>query len=106
MVTLDFVNPFPFMLSMQPAEDDYSFFQANRVVSEDHSPSAQALLGSARFVFVPTYPAVENAHKLLISLYLPYVEGNYHLRRENSFWRLYEADTPRKNPRAGVPVAP
>lgn len=95
VITLDFVNPFSFILGMKPAAGDHTCVHYGRTMNDGAAPSAESFLGRADYVMVPLKPKTPPTADFLWRTYQPYIESNFERTATSEFWVLWKRATPR-----------
>jgi hypothetical protein len=89
VVTLDFSNPFSYLLGTPPARGDYLWYHFGRNISVNyHLPVAQFLSG-AKYIMIPNYPMEYRSTIPLVEITADYLEDEFFLYQQDFFWKIY-----------------
>lgn len=90
VLSLDFVNPFPYALALPPARGDHLFWHFQRNITAANAPTADQLFADADFVLEPLHPIFADSVQLKHLLYHEWLA--VHAREvitTSTWWRLY-----------------
>jgi hypothetical protein len=85
--TLDFVNPFPFLLGW-PEGGGMVFVAPNYLLSEKAHLPDDIMFRDITCVMVPKLPSVKSARDLLLKIYWPYLSKTFTLSHETDMWTV------------------
>jgi hypothetical protein len=91
VLTMDMVNPFPYVLGWQPPRGGIASTAFNYTISAKYRPSFDAYFGDTTVVMVPKKPAL--APYFLDgfnAIYLPALRQRYRVAAESEWWWLYK----------------
>ena len=89
VTTFDLSNPFSVTASMRPANNDNSWFLANRNFSKTFHPAPKQLFKDIHYIMIPKFPMDKETRDLLLEIYSVYLTNNYTARSENRSWIIY-----------------
>lgn len=91
--TLDFTNPFPLMLQVQPPTGGAITWHDDHTVSSKYHPSAQRAFGNVQVLLIPQLGKNLHFHGLaspvLLRLYGDFIEHEFRLVDQNETWCLW-----------------
>jgi hypothetical protein len=90
VMTLDFVNPFSFLLAMKPAIGDHTCVHYGRTMNDGITPSPEDYLGQADYVMVPLKPKTPPTADFLWRTYRPYIEKEFDKSAATEYWVLWK----------------
>jgi hypothetical protein len=90
VMTLDFVNPFSFLLAMKPAIGDHTCVHYGRTMNDGITPSPEEYLGQADYVMVPRKPKTPPTADFLWRTYQPYIEQEFVKAAASEYWVLWK----------------
>jgi hypothetical protein len=90
VMTLDFVNPFSFLLAMKPAIGDHTCVHYGRTMNDGITPSPEEYLGQADYVMVPLKPKTPPTADFLWRTYRPYIEKEFDKSVATEYWVLWK----------------
>ena len=89
IMSLDFSNPFSFLLATPPARGGTTGLQFNTNFSDAHHPAPEWLIGHATLVIVPEVYSDGSLDDNIPRIYGPYLTGHYHQIERSARWKLY-----------------
>jgi hypothetical protein len=93
VITLDFSNPFPFLMQSEPAHGGGVCWHYDSTFSQEVFLSPPAMFGDANVVVIPKCPEDADAAMALASLYDKTLHREFHLLKETpSFYVLQRND--------------
>jgi hypothetical protein len=90
VMTLDFVNPFSFLLAMKPAIGDHTCVHYGRTMNDGITPSPEEYLGQADYVMVPRKPKTPPTADFLWRTYRSYIEKEFDKSAATEYWVLWK----------------
>lgn len=91
VLTMDMVNPFPYVLGWRPPHGGIAATAFNYTISAKFRPSFDAYFGDATVVMLPKQPAMAPYFiDGFYAIYLPALYQRYRLAAESTRWSLYK----------------
>ena len=91
ILTMDMVNPFPYVLGRKPAVGGIAAAAYRYTISDRYRPSDERYFGSADVVMVPKRPALpEVFFDGFYRIYEPGLRDRFRLVAESNLWYLYK----------------
>lgn len=87
--TWDFVNPFSYILELEPAGGNYLWYHHKLNFSSNSHLPADAVFGATDYIMVPRYPVSADQARALSAIYGGYLEDNFILAQETPLWQVY-----------------
>ena len=94
VLSLDFVNPFPYALYLPSARGDHLFWHFQRNITQSNAPTASELFRDADFVLEPRVPIVAESLDKKKRLYDEWLSVHATVVEENHWWRLFRITSP------------
>ncbi len=95
VLSLDFVNPFPYALGLPPLTGDHLFWHFQRNITAGNAPSADELFTNADFVLEPLHPIFADSVQQKRHLYGTWLATHAtEVLTASSWWRLYRVNHP------------
>ena len=89
VMTMDFSNPFSFLLGLRPPSGDYLWYHDGVNVAPDSMREAEYLFADIRYVMVPVIPANLRSRDFLWDKYGDYVMKNYRRVGNDALWSIW-----------------
>lgn len=90
VLSLDWVNPFPFALGLPSPRGDALCWALGLLQSADHHPDAQDVLGDATFVMEPKRAIAPPTYEFKKEYLGPVLATGFEMVDESELWILYE----------------
>jgi hypothetical protein len=90
VLSLDWVNPFPFALGLPSPRGDALCWALGLLQSADHHPDAQDVLGDAGFVMEPKRAISPSTYEFKKEFLEPELSKDFEMVDESPLWILYE----------------
>jgi hypothetical protein len=94
IVTLDHVNPFPFLLRAPYPKGQPVWMHAWGTFDQNHHPSAETVFGNCYAVMIPKQPINQSGVTMMGSLWGDYIKTNFVFTGENDCWILLKRTRP------------
>jgi hypothetical protein len=92
VLTMDFSNPFSYLLDLAPADGDYLWFHDDKNISYDSFPEASELFLNIAYIMEPRYAANKTTYTMLSDIYRSYIAKHYQVIAENGLWVIWKSN--------------
>jgi len=89
VLSMDYMNPFPYMLGRPAPRGDLLYWSFDRNVTPQNAPAARDLFADADWVMVPKLEAFNNSSAPKQRLYLAWITDHYQLEATSDWWDCY-----------------
>ncbi len=90
VLSLDFVNPFPYALGLPPVRGDHLFWHFQRNITAASAPAPEELFADADFVLEPLHPIFADSVQQKRTLYGAWLAMHAsEVASPSTWWRLY-----------------
>lgn len=89
LTTLDFANPFSFILGLTPPRGDTNNHHVNRTISRDIYVDPDSYFAQADIVMVPKRAVSGSTRDQLWNVYGDYIGSHYKVAVETDFWTIW-----------------
>jgi len=89
VLSLDYINPFPYLLDLPAPRGDHLYWSFDRNVSPQTAPAPAALCADADWVMVPRLELFHDSSSMKQHLYLPWIKAHYRLQESSPWWDCY-----------------
>jgi hypothetical protein len=89
VMSLDYANPFPYLLGRPAPRGDHLYWSFDRNVTPATAPPAAILFADADWVVVPKLELYNNSSSLKQRLYLAWIKTHYRLHASSPWWDCY-----------------
>ena len=89
VLSMDYINPFPYMLGQPAPRGDLLFWSFDRNVTPLTAPKPEMLFAEADWVMVPKLELFNRSSKQKLELYLDYIKANYQPPEHGDLWDCY-----------------
>jgi hypothetical protein len=90
VLSMDFINPFPYMLERPAPLHDHLYWHFDRNITDRNAPSANILFADADWVMVPKISIFHDSAARKRHLYDAWIESHYRQVGENEWWYCWQ----------------
>jgi len=89
VLSMDYINPFPYMLQLPPPLHDHLYWHFGRNIDKKSAPSARELFTNVEWVMVPRMPILHGSVQPKMELYGAWISQHYVTAGENAWWQCW-----------------